>query len=791
MVLSWLRGLRLHVLGRGDRPMTRGQRGRILHRPTVEALEDRTLPSTVTWINPGGGDWDTAGNWSTGTTPGAGDDVVLAQPGGVAITHSQNAFDTVHSLTVNDNLTLSAGTVNADTILNSGTVTLDGGASLGANSYTQSGGTTVLNGGTLGAPRPQQSTALSFGGSSFVGVPGAPGLNPTAQITVEAWINPSSLSSSLQGIAGTWDDLTGNNRTYLLWIQNGQVAFYVSHTGFDFPNVVSTTTLQTNQWYHVAGTFDGTSLRLYVNGVQEATQVSPGPISTNTHPFEVGRIDGGGSGAKFFDGQIADVAVWDVSRSQSEVQADLGHQLSGSEAGLAGYWVLAGSNGGTVADSTANGNNGTLSTPALVSAGVTGGTVAVQGGTLTGTGTINADLFNAGVVNLGGAPGMLTVNGNYTQTATGTLAFTAGSQFTQFDVTGAAALDGALNVSLANGFSPLAGQTLDALHFGSVSGAFATTSIPVSDGVSAFALQTTPVGLELVGATVAPTSSVNPLPAVSPPSFTVSWSGQDNPGGSGVASFDIFVSDNGGAFVPFLTGTTQTSAVFNGQPGHTYAFYSVATDFDGNREATPSAAQASTSVPAQVATTTSLTSSVPSVSVFGQPVTFTATVSAGAGGSIPTGTVTLMDGTTPLATEPLVNGQASFTATALSRGGHTITAVYNGDTGFVASPSSGLTQTVQTVAVEPDPNYPGKRVLFVGIGPGIFVEIVRERSGTLIEVEVHETGRHPSHFERHYRAAALDRLVVFEGTGGGLRVARGLRLATLLCRSHSRLISKC
>jgi RHS repeat-associated protein len=94
-----------------------------------------------------------------------------------------------------------------------------------------------------------------------------------------------------------------------------------------------------------------------------------------------------------------------------------------------------------------------------------------------------------------------------------------------------------------------------------------------------------------------PTSRANPLPAVSSSaSFGVSWSGSGAPGGSGIRSFDVFVSDNGGAFVPFLTGTTQTSATFTGQNGHAYAFYSVATDNVGNREVTPTTAQASTLV---------------------------------------------------------------------------------------------------------------------------------------------------------------------------------------------------
>src|SRR5205823_5546097 len=95
----------------------------------------------------------------------------------------------------------------------------------------------------------------------------------------------------------------------------------------------------------------------------------------------------------------------------------------------------------------------------------------------------------------------------------------------------------------------------------------------------------------------APTSSVNPLPAVSTgTSFTVSWAGSDDAGGSGIATFSIFVSDNGGPFTPFLQNTTQTSATFTGVVGHTYGFYSVATDNVGNVQPTPTAAQANTHV---------------------------------------------------------------------------------------------------------------------------------------------------------------------------------------------------
>jgi hypothetical protein len=94
--------------------------------------------------------------------------------------------------------------------------------------------------------------------------------------------------------------------------------------------------------------------------------------------------------------------------------------------------------------------------------------------------------------------------------------------------------------------------------------------------------------------TTAPTSIVSALPVFSRPSFTITWSGQDNQGGSGIATFTIFVSDNGGAFTAWKTATSAASAVYQGSSGHTYSFYSVATDQAGNVQTTPAAAQATT-----------------------------------------------------------------------------------------------------------------------------------------------------------------------------------------------------
>ena len=110
----------------------------------------------------------------------------------------------------------------------------------------------------------------------------------------------------------------------------------------------------------------------------------------------------------------------------------------------------------------------------------------------------------------------------------------------------------------------------------------------------------TPQTLNTVDVTP-PTSSVSPLPATeSQTNFTVSWSGQDllpdSSQGAGIASYNVYVSDDDGPFTLWQSDTTQTSATYTGVVGQTYSFYSVATDNVGNVQPTPTSAQATTTV---------------------------------------------------------------------------------------------------------------------------------------------------------------------------------------------------
>ena len=151
----------------------------------------------------------------------------------------------------------------------------------------------------------------------------------------------------------------------------------------------------------------------------------------------------------------------------------------------------------------------------------------------------------------------------------------------------------------------------------------------------------------------------------------------------------ILLSGNGdGTFaapVPFAVGSTPTSVT--------------AGDFNG--DGAPDIAVALTSATAipvfynQGGTRVVLSSSnkIPTV---GQSVTFTATVGASLlGNPIPTGSVVFKNGTATIGTVTLSGGKATFSYSALTKGAHSITAVYSGNTNFNSHTSTGVTETVQ------------------------------------------------------------------------------------------------
>jgi hypothetical protein len=156
--------------------------------------------------------------------------------------------------------------------------------------------------------------------------------------------------------------------------------------------------------------------------------------------------------------------------------------------------------------------------------------------------------------------------------------------------------------------------------------------------------------------------------------------------------------------VTFYDGGTalDTETLVNGTASYTTSAldvggHSITAQYSGNAEFVGSPSTAVTQTVNQDGSTTAVASSLNPSNVGGF-VTFTATVTADAPGSgVPAGHVTFYDGTTAIDTKTLVGDTASFTTSALSAGGHSITVQYGGSTDFAASTSTAITQTVNSL----------------------------------------------------------------------------------------------
>ncbi len=165
--------------------------------------------------------------------------------------------------------------------------------------------------------------ALSFNGTSArVTVLDAPSLRLTTAMTLEAWVNPSTATA-------VWRDVIykGNDNYFL---EATSTRGGVPGAGGTFGEVYGTAPLATNTWTHLAVTYDGAALRLYVNGAQVGSVARTGPIQTSSNPLEIG---GDGIYGQYFRGAIDEVRVYDVALTAAQIQADMAAPIGGGAPG--------------------------------------------------------------------------------------------------------------------------------------------------------------------------------------------------------------------------------------------------------------------------------------------------------------------------------------------------------------------------------------------------------------------------------------------------------------------------
>jgi hypothetical protein len=211
----------------------------------------------------------------------------------------------------------------------------------------------------------------------------------------------------------------------------------------------------------------------------------------------------------------------------------------------------------------------------------------------------------------------------------------------------------------------------------------ATSSFKAS--VSTALTETVSAGAVATATTATVTSSLNPAVAGQAVTFTGT------------------IASSGGTptgTITFLDGATQlgTGTLSSGSAtfqtsGLTAGTHSITVSYVGNTSFTASTSTALTeTVNAGAASTAATVTSSLNPAVSGQAVTFTGTIASS--GGTPTGTIIFLDGATQLGTGTLSSGSATFQTSGLTSGTHSITVSYAGATGFTASTSPALTETV-------------------------------------------------------------------------------------------------
>jgi len=224
-----------------------------------------------------------------------------------------------------------------------------------AGSYggTLSGGSTWVASGAFADSR----NALDFDGSNnYVDCGNSASVqrNGIQSFTVEAWVKPTG---SIWVAAVSKFVHTASKEGYSLEIfSDNRVALLYGNNWADWNATTSTTALTPGVWSHIAATYDGATVRIYINGNLSASGTWTNGVTDSGSPLLIGSR----SGTTFFSGQMDEVRVWTVARTAAQLRESMTRTLAGNEAGLAAYYRLDELDGNTVYDLTSNANNGTL-----------------------------------------------------------------------------------------------------------------------------------------------------------------------------------------------------------------------------------------------------------------------------------------------------------------------------------------------------------------------------------------------------------------------------------------------
>jgi Tfp pilus assembly protein PilV len=163
---------------------------------------------------------------------------------------------------------------------------------------------------------------LSFDGiDDYVNSGNNSSLMPTTAVTFAAWIKPSASSNYRTILSKGYDTTDGG---YALRMTRDSEPIKLFSQVYNSSNSIASSGLYNNiainNWYYVVGTYDGTNVRLFINGVQsEVTGSLTGNIKTNTLPVKIGMISSASSTSEYYTGLISSVSIYNRALSASEI----------------------------------------------------------------------------------------------------------------------------------------------------------------------------------------------------------------------------------------------------------------------------------------------------------------------------------------------------------------------------------------------------------------------------------------------------------------------------------------
>jgi Concanavalin A-like lectin/glucanases superfamily len=164
--------------------------------------------------------------------------------------------------------------------------------------------------------------ALSFDGvDDWVSVPNDAALNLSAGMTIEAWVKPTVLSS--------WRSVVMKEQAsalpYALYANSATDTPAAQVMTSSLRNASGPPALGVNTWTHLAMTWDGSVVRLFVDGAEVANGPAPGTLLTSTGQL---RIGGNSLRGEFFAGLIDEVRVYDRALAPARIGADMNAPVS-------------------------------------------------------------------------------------------------------------------------------------------------------------------------------------------------------------------------------------------------------------------------------------------------------------------------------------------------------------------------------------------------------------------------------------------------------------------------------